>query len=74
MVVPHSWRHRIQQSANILGDCCMHQRREWGIIAAAIVHLGHDALTDVVGWLWIVSYVRISRVLYQAIGDTLLTR
>ncbi len=43
-------------------------------MAAAIGQLGHNALTDVVGWLWVVSYVRILRVLYQAIGDTLLTR
>ena len=28
-------------------------------MAAAIGHLGHDALTDVVGWLWVVSCVRI---------------
>jgi hypothetical protein len=41
---------------------------------ADIGHLGHDALTDVVGWLWVVSYVRIRRVLYQVIGDTLLRR
>ncbi len=43
-------------------------------MAAAIGHLGHDALTDVVGWLWVVSYVRIYRVLYQAFGNTLLRR
>ena len=43
-------------------------------MAAAIGHVGHDALTDVVGWLWVVSYIRIRRVLYQAIKDTLLTR
>jgi hypothetical protein len=43
-------------------------------MAAAIGHLGHDALTDIVGWLWVVSYVEIRRVLYQAFGDTLLTR
>ncbi len=43
-------------------------------MAAAIGHLGHYASTDVVGWLWVVSYVRIRRVLYQAIGDILLTR
>ncbi len=43
-------------------------------MAAAIGHLGHDALTDVVGWLWVVPYVRVHRVLYQTIGDTLLTR
>ena len=38
-------------------------------MAAAIGHLGHNELTDVVGWLWVVSYVRISRVLYQVIGN-----
>jgi hypothetical protein len=43
-------------------------------MAAAIGHLGHDASKDVVGWLWVVSNVRICRVLYQAIGNTLLTR
>jgi hypothetical protein len=43
-------------------------------MVAAIGHLGHTALTDVVGWLWVVSYVRIRRVLYQAFGNTLLTR
>jgi hypothetical protein len=43
-------------------------------MAAAIGHLGHDALTDVVGWLWVVSNVRIRRVLYQAFDDTLLIR
>jgi hypothetical protein len=43
-------------------------------MAAAIGHLGHDVLTDIVGWLWVVSYVRIRRVLYQAFGETLLRR
>jgi hypothetical protein len=43
-------------------------------MAAAISHLGHDTLKDIVGWLWVVSYVRICRVLYQAIGNTLLMR
>ncbi len=43
-------------------------------MVATIGHLGHAASTDVVGWLWVVSYVRIRRVLYQAFGDTLLTR
>ncbi len=40
-------------------------------MAAAIGHLGHDASTDVVGWLWVVLYIGILRVLYQAIGNTL---
>jgi hypothetical protein len=39
-------------------------------MAAAIGHLGHDASMDVVGWLWVMSYIRIRRVLYQVIGDT----
>jgi hypothetical protein len=43
-------------------------------MAAAISHLGHDASTDIVGWLWVVLYVGIRRLLYQAIGDTLPTR
>jgi hypothetical protein len=43
-------------------------------MAATIGHLGHDTSPDVVDWLWVVSYVRIPRVLYQAFGDTLLTR
>jgi hypothetical protein len=43
-------------------------------MADAISHIGHNASTDVVGWLWVVSYVRICRVLYQAIGETLLMR
>jgi hypothetical protein len=73
-MVPQSRRHHIQQSTNILGDCCMHQHRERGTMAAAIGHLGHNPLTDIVGWLWVVSYVRIHRVLYQVIGDALLTR
>jgi hypothetical protein len=43
-------------------------------MVATVGHLGHDALTDVVGWLWVVIYVGIRRVLYQMIGDTLPTR
>jgi hypothetical protein len=43
-------------------------------MAATIGHLGHDASMDIVGWLWVVSYIRIRRVLYHAFGDTLLTR
>ena len=52
----------------------MHQRREQGTIAAAISYFRFDLLTDVVGWLWIVSYVGIRRLLYPAIGNTLPTR
>jgi hypothetical protein len=43
-------------------------------MAATIGPLGHDASTDIMGRLWVVSYVRIRRVLYQAFGNTLLTR
>jgi hypothetical protein len=43
-------------------------------MAAAVVHLGHNMSTDIVGWLWVVIYVETCRVLYQAIGDTLPTR
>jgi hypothetical protein len=72
-MVPHSWRRRIQQSTNILGDCCLRLRQEWGTMVAAVSHLGHDALTDIVGLLRVVITVGIRMVLYQAIGDTLLT-
>jgi hypothetical protein len=47
-MVPHSQRRRIRQSANILGDCFMWRRREWGTMAAVVGHLGHGALTEVV--------------------------
>jgi hypothetical protein len=74
-MVPDSRRHHIQQSANIIGDCCLCRRRrwrrEWGTMVAAVGHLGHKAWTDFVGWLWVVTYVGIQRVLYQAINDTL---
>ncbi len=73
-MVSHSRRHRIWQSANIMGDCCLCQRQEWGTMAAAIGHLGHNALTDIAGWLWVVLYVEIHRLLHQAISDTLSTR
>jgi hypothetical protein len=73
-MVPHSRRHRIQQSANILGNRCMRQRREWGTMATAIGHLGHNELMVVVGWLWDVLYLGIHMVSYQLIGDTLPTR
>jgi hypothetical protein len=43
-------------------------------MVAAIGHLGHDASMGVVGWLWVVLYVGIPRVLYQAIGNALPTR
>jgi hypothetical protein len=72
--VPHSRRRRIQQSANILGNYCLHSHWEWGTMAAAVSHLGHNGLMDVVGWLWVVIYVEIRRVSFQAIGNTLPTR
>ncbi len=40
-------------------------------MVAAVGHLGQDVLTDIVGWLWVVFYVGIDRVLYQAIGNTI---
>jgi hypothetical protein len=43
-------------------------------MAAALSHLGHDASTDIVGWLWAVICIGIHRVLYQVIGNTLPTR
>jgi len=36
-----------QQSANILGDCCMRRCQEWGTMAAVVGHLGHDVSTVV---------------------------
>jgi hypothetical protein len=68
-MVPHSRHHHIQQSANILGDRCVRWRWEWGTMAAAVGHLGHNVSTDVVGLLWVVPYVGICRVMYQAIGN-----
>jgi len=47
-MVPHSQRRRMQQSANMLVDCRMRPCREWGTMADAVGHLGHDVLTDVV--------------------------
>jgi hypothetical protein len=68
-MVPHSWHCHIRQSANILGDCCVHRRREWGTMAAAVGQLGHDVSTDVVGLLWVVFYVGIRRVTYHGLPD-----
>ena len=73
-MVLQSRRCHIQQSANILGNCFMCQRWERGTMAAAVGHLGHDASADIVSWLWVVIYVGICRVTYQAIGNTLTTR
>jgi hypothetical protein len=40
-------------------------------MAAAVGYLGHDASMDIVGWLWVVSYVDTCRVLHQVIINTL---
>ncbi len=64
-MVPHTRHHRTRQFANILGNCCMRQRQEWGTMAATIGHLGHDLSMDIVGWLWAVLYVGICTVLYR---------
>ena len=64
-IVPHSLRHHIQQSSSMLGDCCVGRRWEWGIVEAAVDHVGHDALMDVVGVLWVVPNVGISRIMYK---------
>jgi hypothetical protein len=50
-MVPHFLRCCKQQSANMLGDCCEHRRWEWGTMAAAVSHLGHDVSADIVGLL-----------------------
>jgi hypothetical protein len=68
-MVPHSRRRHIRQSANILGDRCVHWRWEWGTMVAAVGQLGHDVSTDVVGLLWVVSYVGIRRVTYHGLPD-----
>ena len=73
-MVPHSQRWHIQQSSNILGDCSVWQHREWGTMATAVGHLGHDVSTDIVGLLWVVSYVGICRVMHQTISDASPTR
>jgi len=52
-----------------MGNCCMRRRREWGSMAAVVSNLHHDVSKDVVGLLWVVSYVGIRRVVYQTIGD-----
>jgi hypothetical protein len=38
-------------------------------MAAAVGQLGRDVLTDVVGLLWVVSYVEIRRVTYHGLPD-----
>ncbi len=73
-MVPHSRRCRILQSASILGDHCVRRHLGWGTMVAAVGHLGHDVSTDVVGLLWVVSYIGICRIMYQAIGNAYPTR
>jgi hypothetical protein len=46
--VPNSQRRHMQQSANMLFDCCIWWHQEWGTMAAAVGQLGHDVFTDVV--------------------------
>ena len=60
-MVPHSRCHSIRR--------CMRRRWEWGTMAAVVSNLRHNVSTDVVGLLWVVSYVGIHRVVYQTIGD-----
>jgi hypothetical protein len=48
-MVPLSWRRHTRQSANILGDCCLRWRQEWGTMAVVVGYLGQDASTDIVG-------------------------
>ncbi len=73
-MVPHSQRCHIWQLANKLGDRCVHRCWEWGTMAAAVGHLGHNVLMDIVELLWVVSYVGICRVTYHVIGNAYLTR
>ena len=40
-------------------------------MAAVVGNLHHNVSTDVVGLLWVVSYVGIRRVVYQTLGDCL---
>ena len=57
-----------------MGNCCMRRHREWGTIAAVVGNLCHDVSMDIMGLLWVVSYVGMRRVAYQTIGDALPTR
>jgi hypothetical protein len=68
-MVPHSRRRRIRQSANILGNRCVRRRWEWGTMVAAVGQLDHNVSTDVVGLLWVVSYVGTRRVTYLGLSD-----
>jgi hypothetical protein len=38
-------------------------------MAAGVGNLRHNVSTDVVGLLWVASYIGIHRVVYQTIGD-----
>jgi hypothetical protein len=38
-------------------------------MATIVGHLGHSVSADIVGFLWVVSYVGIHRVMYQTIGN-----
>ena len=40
----------------------MRRRREWGTMAAVVGNLCHNVSTDIVGLLWVVSYIGICRV------------
>ena len=46
----------------MLGDCCIRRRQDWGTMAAAVNHLGHNGSC---GNLWVVPYAGISRVIHQ---------
>jgi hypothetical protein len=50
-MVPHPQHRRINQSANMLGDCYMLWCQEWGTIVADINHLDHEASMAIVGLL-----------------------
>jgi hypothetical protein len=43
-------------------------------MAAIVGCLRHDVSTDVMGLLWVVSYVGICRIVYQTIGNASPTR
>jgi len=43
-------------------------------MAADVDHLGHNVSTDIVGLLWVMSYIGIHREMYQTIGNAFQTR
>ncbi len=47
----------------------MRRRLEWGTIAAVVGNIRHDVSTDIVGLLWVVSYLGIRRVACPTSGD-----